>query len=495
MYYFFLLIFAVISLNSYKLQGAAFTFNYNENCISAYKEYLALRLDEGNALIKQELSAHPSNLTAIFLSDYSDLFILLFNGDRADYEARKANLDKRISLIEKGSKSSPWYRISKAGIYMHWAMVFLRIGENYKAAVHFRKAYLLAKENQNSFPDFPQNKFFMGVCETVVGTLPDEYKWIASLFGMKGNVNKGLAKLTSFINSTNSNDALRNEALIFHCYLKFYLQSRQEEVWKFLNSNQFPTQDNPLNSFVKANIALNYRRADVALQTLQAIQSTKAYDLFPAFDYEMGSALLFKLDDKAPVYFGRFVARDRGNFFVKDALMQMAHSYYLQGNIQKANSYRRQIKTKGTTATDSDKQALRFANSSTWGTVPVLKARYLVDGGYYSRALEILSDCNKSELTGISDKLEYNFRMARAYDELNQDNKAVQYYQLTINEGRNRKEHFAARAALQMGMMYERIGKAQDAVKMYKDCLSMRDHDFQSNIDQQAKAGLNRLGS
>lgn len=492
MRFFFFLFLAVIYLNP--AQAVPYIYDYNENCSNAYKEYLALRLDEGNTLIKQELSANPSNLTAVFLSDYSDLFTLLFNGDKNDYEARKANPDKRISLIEKGSKASPWYRISKAGIYMHWAMIYLRIGEELKAARYFRKAYLLAKENQSLFPDFPQNNFFMGVCETVVGTIPDEYKWIASLFGMKGSVNRGLAKLTSFINTTAPNDALRNEALIFHCYLKFYLQSRQEEVWKLLNSNRFPTQGNALNSFVKANIALNYRRADVALQTLQAVQNTKTYSLFPAFDYEMGSALLFKLDDKAPVYFNKFISRDKGNFFVKDALMQMAQSYYLQGNIQKANSCRQQIKTKGSAATDSDKQAQRFANGNVWVAVPVLKARYLVDGGYYGKALEILNDCNINSLTAVADKLEYNFRMARAYDELNQDSKAVQYYQLTINEGRNRKEHFAARAALQMGLMYERLGKNRDAVSMYKDCLSMKDHDFQSNIDQQAKAGLNRLG-
>ena len=492
MRFFYLFFLAVFYLHP--ASAAPYIYDYNENCSNAYKEYLALRLDEGNTLIKKELTTQPANLTAVFLSDYSDFFTLLFNGDKNAYEARKNNLDRRIALLEKGSKNTPWYRTCKAGIYMHWAMIHMRIGEELKAVKHFRKAYLLAKENQALFPDFPQNNFFMGVCETVVGTVPDEYKWIAKLFGMKGSVNKGLAKLTDFINTAAPDDALRSEALIFHCYLKFYLQSRQEEVWKLLNSAQFSTQGNALNSFVKANIALNYRHADIALQTLQTVQNMKAYSLFPAFDYEMGSALLLKLDDKATHYFSRFIARDKGNLFIKDALMQMAQSYYLQGNLQKANSCRQQIKTRGNSFTDSDKQALRFANSHVWTPIPLLKARYLIDGGYYAKALEILSAYTIESLPAVADQLEYHFRIARAYDELNQDNKAVHYYQLTINKGRNRKEHFAARAALQMGMMYERLGKTKEAVTMYKDCLSMRDHDFQSNIDQQAKAALNRLG-
>ncbi|HTN46195.1 MAG TPA: hypothetical protein VL098_07585 [Flavipsychrobacter sp.] len=491
--YIFFILFTLASADAFHAFAVDYVFDYNDRCTEAYKHYAALRLDEGTSMIKQELSANPGNLTAVFLSDYEDFFTLLLNGDKEVFEQRRDNLDKRIALIEKGNKASPWLLATKAGVYMHWAMISLRLGDTYKGAVLFRKAYMIAKENQNKFPSFPQNKMFVGMGETVVGTLPDEYKWIASLFGMKGNVNKGLAKLTSFINSTAADELLRAEAVLVHCYLKFYLQSRQEEVWKFLNSSQFSVQNNALNAFVKANIALNYRKAADALKTLQAVQATKAYAQFPAFDYEMGNALLLQLDEKAPVYFLRFLNRDKGNLFVKDAYMQMAQSYYLQGNMQKATYYRQQIKKQGTTTTDSDKQANRFASSNAWVAVPVLKARYLIDGGYYDRAIEILNKGNPESLPTITDKLEYSFRMGRGYDELNQDAKAVQYYQATLNQGRNRKEHFAARAALQMGLMYERAGKNAEAIKMFKDCLSMRNHDFQSNIDQQAKAGLNRL--
>ncbi|HTM67052.1 MAG TPA: tetratricopeptide repeat protein, partial [Flavipsychrobacter sp.] len=56
-----------------------------------------------------------------------------------------------------------------------------------------------------------------------------------------------------------------------------------------------------------------------------------------------------------------------------------------------------------------------------------------------------------------------------------------------------RQEHYAARSALQMGMLYEKSGNTNEAVKCYNECLSMRNHDFQANIDQQAKAGINRL--
>jgi len=44
-----------------------------------------------------------------------------------------------------------------------------------------------------------------------------------------------------------------------------------------------------------------------------------------------------------------------------------------------------------------------------------------------------------------------------------------------------------------MGFVYEHEGKMNDAISKYQECLNMHNHDFQSSIDQQAKAGINRL--
>ncbi|ANI87955.1 hypothetical protein A9P82_00650 [Arachidicoccus ginsenosidimutans] len=489
------LLLMIVVFTAWQGRAASYVFDYNEQCGRAYKEFLSLHLTEASLLIKQEEAAHPDNLMAVFLSDYQDCITLLMNGDEEQFDRLKPNLDKRISLIEKGDKNSPWYRACKSGMYMHWAMVYARAGEQYRAAIYFRKAYLLAKDNQKAFPSFVYNKYFLGICETVIGTIPDEYKWLASVLGMKGNVNVGIAKLTTFIGSTTSTDLFRYEAILASCYLRFYLQHKQEDVWRYVNSRNFPIDGYPLNAFVRINIALNYHKTDVALATLQSIQNTDAYNLLPIFDYEMGYALLTKLENNAPAYFQKYIGRTKTPSFIKDAYMQMAQSYYLQDNLQKASYCRRQIKNEGNANTDSDKQAVRFANNNAWTAAPVLKARYLIDGGYYNRALEVLNGYNPKTLPTVTDQLEYYFQTARAYDELGMNDKAIYYYQTTINMGKNRKEHYAARSALQLGFMYEQAGKKEEAIKMYNQCLSMKGHDFQNNIDQQAKAGISRLNS
>lgn len=171
----------------------------------------------------------------------------------------------------------------------------------------------------------------------------------------------------------------------------------------------------------------------------------------------------------------------------------MAYTYYLQGNKTKAFYCLQQIKKNGTTSIDADKQAQRFAENEDWPNPLLLKVRLLIDGGYNKQALAYLKTKTSSDFTTYADKLEYYFRLGRVFDEMGNVNTALQYYNTTIKYGRNSKEYFAARAALQMAFIYEKAGMKPQAINSYNQCLSMEDHDFQNSIDQQAKAGLNRL--
>jgi hypothetical protein len=475
--------------------GAAYVYDYNENCRSAYRHFMALHLNEGRAEIQEALRANPDNLMAVYIADYEDCLLLLLNGNKADYSLKKAHYEERLDLLSKGNEKDPWYRLCRAGIYLHWALVSIRFDDNVKAGFQFRKSFLLLKENKKLFPDFDYNNIYYGTEQAVAGAIPEKYKWLASLFGIKGDVKKGNALITSFIAAHAQNDLFKYEASLFSVYLRLYMLYHRQEVWTFLNSDQYPAQNNLLFSFVKANIALNTRRADAALQTMKSIQSDPYYNVFPMTHYEMGSAYYYKADPACIPHFQQFVAKYKGGMFIKDAYQKMALIAYLQKNQQQANAYRAKIAQNGNTIADVDLQAQRFSEDRKWPDHILLYAHLLIDGGYHKQALDKLEEYKESDFPDVADKLEYNFRLGRAYDELNDDKKAVQLYQRTINLGKTRKEHFAARSALQMALIYERVGMKEEAIKRFNECLSMRGHDFQGAIDQQAKAGLNRLGA
>ncbi|MBL7683970.1 MAG: hypothetical protein JNK00_11480 [Flavipsychrobacter sp.] len=474
--------------------NAAYYYDYNEQCHKAYSHYMALQFREGNAAIIEEIRNNPENLMATYIADYADCMLLLFNGDRKDYEKLHFHLNSRLGKLDKGDPSSPWYRLCKAGIYMHWAFIYIRLGENFKAAATFRKSYILLKENKKRFPDFEYNDIFFGLEEAVVGTVPDDYKWIASIFGLKGNVKKGVSKLSHFINTHNQQSPLYYDAVIYHTYLSFYLMSEQESVWQYVNSTKFPAENNLLFSFIKTNIALNYRKTDAAIQVLNKMQQMQGYSSIPAFEYEMGSALYYKLDDNAMQHFEKFQNSYKGEIFVKDAYSKMANIAYLNGNRKLAQYYLDKIKTNGSTDVDADRKAARFAENNVWPSPVLLQASLLIDGGYYKEALQLLSSRKESEFGSVADKAEYNLRMGRIYDELANDDKALQYYNRTIAIGNNAKEYFAARAALQSAFIYEKRGDRVQAVAFYQKCIDMPVQDYKNAIKQQAKAGMNRLG-
>ncbi len=492
--------FAILLLSSFILHCHAFAvgyhYNFNSNCLRAYQHLMSLQNEEANALLKTELLKNPDNLIPHYLADYADCLELLFNGDENEYHKSKIKLESRLTLLEKGDEKSPWHLFCRANIQLHWAMVHLRFGDDFKAATRFRKSFLLLRENKSSYPDFEENKVLLGLEQAVAGAMPENYKWIGSIFGIKGNINKGLSEITHYLNAhPDGNAPMHEEAMIYYTYLKFYLQSAQETAWKYINGAQYNEQNNLMRSFIKANLALNYRKAEVAHTILSKAARIDQYHQYPILKYELAESMLARLDMKCQQVYQQFLKEYKGRHFVKDAWLKTSWVAYLQNNERLATQYLVHVKNNGNTATDADKQAQRFAENPKWPLPTLLEVRLLIDGGIYNKALIHIQSIDKNKLSNTANILEYNFRYGRIFEELKNDEKALQFYSATVQMGRNKREYYAARAALHKGFIYERQGNNKEAIMQFTDCLTMRNHDFQSSIDQLAKAGLNRLGN
>lgn len=468
-------------------------FDWNANLIKAYHDVISLKLAKAQAAINLEKQKNPSNLVPAFIENYIDFFVLFLNENPKEREQRVSNWQQRLDLMDTAPESSPFKLFSKSIINLQWAVVEVKFGNRWAAGWAFRDAFRLAKENQQKFPSFTPNLMITGPMQMVASTIPKNYRWLSNLLGIKGTMEQGSSNLSRFMNSRDSWASLfMEEGIFYQCYMQFYLLNEADEALQFINARKLDVENNHLFTYMAANLYLNNKQSAKCKDVVLNRNTSGEYYSTGIWDFELGFAKLYHLDADAGFYFERFLANFKGNFYVKDVWSKLAMHYLLQGNIPQYNRCIANVISKGNTGNDADKRALKEAKSGKMPNILLLKARLLSDGGYAREALSVLVGKSSVDFAKDDEKLEFMYRVGRINDDLDRHDDALKAYQSTINFGRNRTEYFAARAALQSGLIYEKLGNTAKAISYYQQCIDMDDHDFKDSLDQKAKAGLQR---
>ncbi|QEC68950.1 tetratricopeptide repeat protein [Panacibacter ginsenosidivorans] len=485
---------SVLSFFSFISVKAEKVFDFSTTCQLAYQQISSLKLNAGEQLLQQARKENPDNLIPEMLESYIDFYVLFFNEDQSEYDKRFEHFAERLEKIEEGPETSPFYNYCRTVVYMQKACVEIKFGRQWSAGWSFRKAFSLIKENKKDYPAFQLNNMIYGPMQVAAGTIPPGYKWLASIFGIKGSIKDGMALMQQFLNS---NDAMAklffNEASFYYCYILFYVQNQQEEVFQFISQRKLDVVNNHLLAYMAANLAINNKKTEYAKNVILNRNQSPEYLNIAVWDFEMAYVKMHHLETAEAIqYFQRFFNKFKGKFYVKDAYEKLSWCYYLQGNVAAAENARKQVLEKGSQMTDADKQASKDAKEAGWPNLLLLKVRLLNDGGYNTEALGLLNGKSSNNFEKPEEKLEFAYRVGRIYDDIGRDSEAVKMYLFAIKLGQNRTEYYAARAALQIGWIYERQGKKDAAIKFYTQCMDMKDHDYKDSLDQKAKAGIAR---
>jgi len=468
-------------------------YDFNNTCRQAYQSIIALRLEEGSRLLESEKKRDPNNLIPFFLDSYIDFFQLFFNEDPAQYAAWKGRLDQRLELMSQGPEDSPFHLFTRSLLHFQWAAVQIKFGNNWDAGWDFRRSFIQSRDCAKRFPGFAPATMLSGAMQVVAGTIPDSYKWLSSLLGIRGSIASGMQQLERFLAGNDEWAVLyRDEAIFYYLYLKFYIENKPDEVFAFIRQHQLDVRNNHLYTYLYANLCINDHKSAQALQIMQQMNNSSDYLDMPVWDLEMGYATLNHLEPVAADHLERFLQRFKGKFYVKDALLKLSWHYYLKGEPARADSCRQVVLRKGGTEADADRQALKEARSGKWPNKLLLQARLLSDGGYFTEALQLLQGTSSSGFEAAEEKCEYAYRLGRIYDGLGRGDEAIEAYLTAIKTGQQLREYYAARAALQTGYIYEQRGDKMRAISFFEKCLSLKDHDYKNSLDQRAKAGVAR---
>ena len=459
-----------------------------------YESITSLRIPEARTLINQDKKANASNLIYPLLESYADFYQLFLNENKAEYNQMYPAFEQRIQLLEDGPKQSPYHLYSIALAHLHKSLIAIRFNKNLEAALDFRKAFLLFKENKKTYPNFSPNDVYLGLMTTVIGTIPKGYQWMASLLGMSGKITEGNALVLKYIHSKDAYaNQCRNEALFVYPYLIMNFEGNKKKTFDFLENTDYDFNNNHLHAYMATNLYLNNQQSQKALQIASNINPANTYLDLPFWQFEMGYAYLNELKlDAAKNALQQFINRFKGQFYVKDAYEKLSWIAYIQGDQAKANAYRSNVLSKGNDMTDADKQALQNAKKGTWPHPILLRARLLSDGGYQQQALSVLAGKTSKDFDNDADKTEFAYRLGRIYDLAGQPDQAIPFYTSAIEKGANQPAYFAARAALQIGLIYEQKNNPTLAMTFFNTCLEMKNHAFKNSLDQKAKTGIQR---
>ena len=468
-------------------------FIWNDKTQQIYDATTSLRIPEARKAIALERKTNPNNLTLALLESYADFYQLFLNENPIEYQRIYPEFEKKIKLLESGPKNSPFYLYSIALVHLHKSVAAIRFDKNWEAALDFRKAYILFKDNKKAFPQFSPNDVYYGFLSSVIGTIPKGYQWMASILGMTGKITEGNALVLKYIKSNDEySHYCRNEALFLYPYLLMIFESNEKKAFNFLETTPYDLKHNHLHAYMATNLYLNHQQSDKAIDIIEDIELGDDYLKLPFWQLEKGYSLLNQLKlDLAQKALSDFVNSFKGQFYVKDAYEKLSWISLLQGDSKKANQYRNEVLNKGNQITDADKLAYQNAKSA-WPHPLLLKARLLSDGGYQANALQILTGKTSNDFSSDAEKTEFVYRLGRIYDLMDQPDMAIKFYKSAIEKGHDLTEYFAARAALQIGLIYEKKGEYAKAISSFNSCIEMKNHAFKNSLDQKAKAGIQR---
>ena len=473
---------------------AQLSYTWNDRTQSIYESITSLRIPEAKKWIVADKKNNPNNLSYPLLESYADFYQLFLNENTQEYNQLYPNFKSRIELFEKGPQNSPYYLYSLGLAHLHKSLVAIRFDKNWEAALDFRKAYLNFKENKRKYPKFTPNDVYLGILTTAIGTIPKGYQWMANVLGLSGKISEGNAMVLRYINSKDElSERARNEALLVYPYLIMNFEGNKEKTFDFIHKNNYDFKNNQMHAYMATNLYLNHQQSAKALAIVTELNDADAYLKLPFWQLEIGYANLNELKlDKAHKAFTEFIATFKGNFYVKDAYERLSWIAYLQGDMKKANAYRTAVLKNGNQITDADKQAYQNAKSGKWPNPILLRARLLSDGGYQSQALSSLAGKTSIDFPSESEKTEFAYRLGRIYDLMGQDEQAIKFYTSAIEKGIGLTDYFAARAALQIGMIYEQKNNFTKAIQYFNTCIEMKNHAFKNSLDQKAKSGIQR---
>jgi hypothetical protein len=483
------LILVLLLIGPWHINAQQVTFNSDMD--EGVRAIAELRFRDLDQILKTERLRSPENRVPDYLEAAALCIRMFFAENEAYFNNKLSRLDFLFDRLEDLPDSEPYKRVFLAELALARSGVYGKFKHNIKAGWGFYQAYNLLEKNLEEHPNFIPTLIPFGVLQTAVGTLPDDYKSVASLFGFEGDIEAGLKMIRKAYYYS-----LADPKLSFHrdyfgyvyAYANFELKT-SEQVSLF--TLDMKVKQSTFFSYLEAQMRLQQGDAERALDLMRNRPKGSTYLEVPFFEYYTGKLALMVKPDLAVEHLNTFLETSRDNEHRKSAYRYLAWYHLLKGSEEKAEAFRQRILTEPETLTGSDKQAL--AEAKRGFNLALIKARLDFDAGRYAKVVENLNDKSfKKHCKEDWERQEFHYRKARALQELGLVDQAI----LSFMQALNYQEVMSfslANSTLQLAILFEGKGNIQKSRQYYQAALKLKDYPFHEGVQQKAKAGLGRL--
>lgn len=463
--------------------------DFNDHLAQGIDAAIELRYPDLEEILAKERELNPDNRMSDYLEAVSLVLQMFLVEDEAFFDERVSHLNRLIDKLDDLPDSDPNKRVLQAELILGRSGVYGKYKHNIKAAWGFYRAYNLLSENFELYPDHIPTLIPYGVLLTAVGSLPDDYRSIANLFGFEGDIQRGLKYIRKAYYYSLANPKYRFHRNYFgfvYAYVNFELET-QEQV--SLYTLGMKVESSAYFIYLEAQQKLRAGQAVEALSLLQKMPKGDAYLNIPYFTYYQAKVALMVNPELAKRYLDDFLEETKDNERKKSAYRYMAWYHLLKGEREAAEGYRQKILQEKESLTGADKQALAEARRGF--NTHLIKARLDFDAGRYAQIVETLSPwllakaCKKDW-----EKQEFHYRRARALQELGFGKEAQTEYQKAVSFSNT--TYALGNSTLQLGLLAERQGAWATAREYLEKAASLEGYPFYEGVQQKAKTALSR---
>ena len=459
---------------------------------AAYAQVLKLRLDSARTLLAPELRAAQPDPRAVLVQDCADFADVVLRQDAARYPAALAAMDAHLATVEAAAKRrpGPWPTFAAAEIQLHRAIAQVCFDDEISGAWALRQAMLRLDAGARQYPDFLPLRKSLGLCQFLVGVVPDSYQWFLRALGLRGSTTTGLANLSRAADGPNP---FQTEARIFRALIREGYYHQETDIAALTAQLVRREPDNLLFCYLRLAALKRQKQPDAALRAFRARPTGRGYVPLLYLHHMVADLLLYRGDYVGSAQHNEyFLRRYPGLHYRKDACLKLYLAAWLRHDEAVAARWLAEIDKQGAARIEEDRAAQRFFDERPPLNERLYRARLAADGGYWRLAQRLLNGFQFAPQTPRVQRAEWCYRQARVYHGQQKLDSARYFYQRTIAVAEDEPHYFAPNAALQLGYLARAANDEKNARQYFEKALAYPRHEYKRSIDSQAKAALAR---